>query len=282
MPAVEFDLEADDAALKLDALLFWPFDSEARANFLVTAAAQAMQNAQDEVPSRVARMLPDIATKVAAATGFPIETIEAILDCEIAKRIAAVVPPIHAEISKSLFLPYGGYGRIANAPAMSAILKDVENNGGNFGRACGELLIYIVTLHKHYPDIPASLNRATFVMAERAKSEGHPIPAERYRKTMWGHWGGVAPLWAARLFCFSAAKAQGAGFVNLNDIVAASLWLADFAVKFKPTGAKAPLLSEHKVIRLKCNLEPIEPEIPLFTDEQLAWARDYKAPMPQV
>ena len=68
--------------------------------------------------------------------------------------------------------------------------------------------------------------------------------------------------------------------MSLNDMVSASLWLADFAVTFKPTGAKAPLLSEDKVIRLKCNLDPVEPEIPPLTDEQLAWARDYRAPMP--
>lgn len=282
MPAVEIDLEADDAVLKLDALLLFPFDPGARANYLVTAAALAMQNIQDEVPLRAARMLPDIATRVAAASGFSVKDALAIVEAPASGRVADTVSTVQADIYKRQFVPSGGYGRIAEAGGKDAILKSAMNNGGNFGRACGELLVYIVALHKHHPNIrTASINRARLIMEKDAKKYGRSIPAERYRKTMWTPWGGVAPLWAARIFCLSAARAHGAPSVPLNDIVASSLWLADFAVTFKPTGAKVPLLSEDKVIRLKCNLEAVEPEIPPLTDEQLAWARnDYKAPMP--
>ena len=63
-------------------------------------------------------------------------------------------------------------------------------------------------------------------------------------------------------------------------MISASLWLADFAVQFKPTGAREPLLSEDEVIRLNCKLDAVKPEIPPLTDEELTWARAYRAPIP--
>jgi hypothetical protein len=279
MPAVEIDLEADDASLKFDAILLWPFDPVARANFLVTVAAQVMQNAQDEVPRRIAGMLPNIAARLATATGSSVEDAQAIVKALASERVPDAVSTIHAEITKHLFLPSGGYGRVAEAGGKDAIFKSAMDNGANFGRACGELLVYIVAINKHHPHIKtASINRTLYIMAENSRKHRQPIPAVRHRKTMWKPWGGVAPLWAARMFCASAAKARGARSIPLNDLVGASLWLADFAVTFKPIGAKAPLLSEDKVIRLKCNLEAVEPEIPPLTDEQLKWATDYLAP----
>jgi hypothetical protein len=103
---------------------------------------------------------------------------------------------------------------------------------------------------------------------------------------MWTRWGGVSPLWAAFAFC-DAAKARGAHHPAYyydpefrQEMISTSLWLADFAVQFKPIGARAPLLSENKVIRLNCNLHAVEPEIPPLTEEELTWARDYRAPIP--
>ena len=93
---------------------------------------------------------------------------------------------------------------------------------------------------------------------------------------MWTVWGGVAPLWAAWAFCTGTALERGATCISVGDIISASLWLANFAVRFKPKGGNKPLLPEERVIRINPNLEAMEPQIPPLTDEQVAWARAYQ------
>ena len=276
MPAVEIDLESPYAGWPLMAVMHWPDDPLARDNFLATFAAAAMQNIQDKLPKDgMLLMLPDIATQGAVAKA------EASLI-----SVEAAFSTITGEINRRLFRPSGGYGRVAAAGGREAILKEAEQQGWTFGGSCGVVLTYIVRLATHHPDITASVNRATHILVKRAKKEGRRIPAERNRKTMWTRWGGVSPLWAVFAFC-DAAKGRGAHYPAYcyvpefrHEMISVSLWLADFAVQFKPIGARAPLLSENKAIRLNCKLHALKPEIPPLTDEELAWARAYRAPMP--
>ena len=286
MPVVRIDLESRFAGWQVMAIMHWPNDQLARNNFLVTVAAEAMQHVQDELPRRVDRMLPDIAARVAATSGFPIEIARVLVAAQASPALVeAAVSTITVEIDSGLFRPSGGYGRVAAADGREAIEKAAEGQRA-FGGACGILLTYIVRLVEHHPDIPASLNRAIHIWVNRAKKEGRTIPAERSRKTMWTRWGGVSPLWAAGAFCYAAATARGAPHLTYHDpdfrreMISVSLWLADFAVRFKAAGARTPLLSENKVVRVDCKLDVLRPEIPPLTDEELTWARGYRAPIP--
>jgi hypothetical protein len=286
VPVVQIDLESRFAGWQVKAIMHWPNDQLARNNFLVTVAAGAMQHVQDELPRRVDRMLPDIASRVAATSGLPIGIARALVAAQASPALVeAAVWTITVEIDWELFRPSGGYGRVAAAEGMEAIQKATKGQG-TFGAACGMLLTYIVRLATHHPDIPASLNRAIYIWVNCAKKDGRRIPAERDRKTMWTRWGGVSPLWAAGAFCYAAAKAPGSPHLTYHDpdfrreMISVSLWLADFAVRFKAIGARTPLLSEDEVVRVDCNLDAVRPEIPPLTDEELTWARSYRAPIP--
>ena len=187
MPAVEIDLELPFAGWQVMAVMHWPLDHQlARNNFLVTVAADAMQHIQDKLPGRVDRMLPDIAARVAAMSGVPIDTALAMVEAQASQTsVDGAVAAIIAEIDGGLFRPSGGYGRVAAAAGIDAIAKEADGTGRTFGAACGVILTYVVRLATHHRDIPASINRATHILVNRAREEGRKIPAEVTRKTMW-------------------------------------------------------------------------------------------------
>jgi len=286
MPVIDFDHQSRFAGWYLFAIMHWPLDQIARDNFTVTVAAQLMQKAEDGIPRYAERQQQDLGVQVAAATGFPVEKVRAELASKTKPRVAAAISSVLGEIENNLFRPSGGFGRVAAAGGTDAIEKSARTEGRIYGAACGGNLTDNVRLATHHQDITASINRATYIMVERAKKHGRTSPAERARKTMWTTWGGIAPLWAAVALHETVMRARGARQSSWHDpafrqeMISISLWLADFVVKFKPVGAKEPLLSENKVIRLNCGLEAVEPEIPPLTDEELAWARAYKAPQP--
>jgi hypothetical protein len=239
MPHERIDLQAKNAAVQLLAIMIWPADLEARANYRVKAAAW---------------------------------TIAQISDGRVAKKIAG---RRKAEIERNYFGPAGGWGRVTAAPSMDAIIQDALATGGKYGRACGEILFNIVTLCQQHPEVRASKNLATDIMVRRAKHEGRAIPDEPHRKTMWKEWGPVAPLWAAYLVCKLVAVEGGISWLSperLPLIVRTSHWFADFAVGFMASGARVPLLSENAVVRVNPGTEPIKPELPPFSVQQLAWA----------
>jgi hypothetical protein len=273
MPAFEIDRGAKDAPLQLFAIMCWPHDVMARQSFLATAAAQAMQHAEDLLP-RVAEEVSEFLIRQVQAVGLPIDP--AVIKAQALKLGAAAVSNVLAEISNDLFRPSGGFGRVAAASGVDAITKSAMDNGGRFGHACGEILSYIVRLRKHHPDVEPSINRATYILVRTARKEGRNIPPERLRATMWTKWGGVAPLWGAYALCTWAALARGIDSIFFDDIISGSLWLAEFAVGFKPKGSRDVLLPETKVIRIRCQLEAVEPEISPLTHEQVAWAKAYK------
>jgi hypothetical protein len=91
--------------------MYWPDDQLARDYFLVTVAADAMQDVQDTFPQSVEGMLPVIAAQVAAMSGVPIETARAIVKARASQATEALT----SEIDRGVFRPSGGYGRVAPA-----------------------------------------------------------------------------------------------------------------------------------------------------------------------
>jgi hypothetical protein len=247
MPHVWIDLEAKDLAEKLLARMVHPADPDARADYLVTVGAIGKQAVKNLAPQ------------------YGAEAAEAV-----------------AEIEELYLQPNGGDGRLAHARGVDLIRQDAMDAGGKYGIACGEVLFNIATLDRHHPDLRASKNLAMHIMVCRAKHEGREIPAERDRKTMWEKWGPVAPLWAAYIVCRAAAGRRGIpwSFPQWTTlIVSTSLSFADFAVGFKASGAEDYLLSESEdvVVRVNPDMEPTDPELWPFSDQELGWARTYKA-----
>jgi hypothetical protein len=246
MPHVWIDLEAKDLAERLIAHMVHPADPDARADYLVTVGAIGKQAAKNLTPQ------------------YGAETVAA---------------PI-AETEELYLQPNGGDGRLAHARGVDLIRQDAMDAGGKYGIACGEILFNIATLCRHHPEFRVSKNLATHIMVCRAKHEGRDIPAERDRKTMWEKWGPVAPLWAAYIVCRAAAGRRGIpwSFPNrVRLIISTSLCLANFAVGFKASGAEDHLLSEDVVVWVNPDMEPTEPELWPFSDQELGWARTYKA-----
>jgi hypothetical protein len=275
------DLEANDAALQLLAIMCWPRNPKAREHFLVKAALQnmdAVENRITEAAHQVLRrtlelQLPQLPNGTSESVA---EALAEDLASKTARQASEVVRGINTEIDALYLRPYGGKGRLVSAPAMESILQAAMAEGGKYGTACGEILFNIVTLHKHHPDLRASKRRAMYIMVRCARDEGRDIPADRDRKTMWETWGPVAPLWAARIVCRSAAREQGVSRFGSMPFISCSLWFADFAVKFEARGAKESLLSEDKVIRVNPELDPVEPNLPPFDGKRLIYAHAYK------
>ena len=274
MPAFNIDLGAKDAPLQLDAIMCWSHDAIARQNYLVTVAAQVMQDAEDLLP-RAAEEAVEILMRQAHAAGVTIDP--ARLKAQALVRGVAAVSNVQAEINNDIFRPSGGFGRVAAAGGLDAILHEAEATaGGKYGRACGEILGYIVMMDRHHrPELRPSVRRATHIMVERAKFENRSIPDDHDRKEMWGEWGGAAPLWAARTL---AAPRPGIHHVPVKRIIQYAHWLANFAVDFRPerspTGWR--LLTEAEVIRINPELPPLKPPIPPLPAQLLSWARSYK------
>ena len=156
------------------AVMHWPDDQLARNNFLVTVAADAMQHIQDKLPGRVDRMLPDIAARVAAMSGVPIDTALAMVEAQASQTsVDGAVAAIIAEIDGGLFRPSGGYGRVAAAAGIDAIAKEADGTGRTFGAACGVILTYVVRLATHHRDIPAS-HQSRYAHLGQPCQEGGP------------------------------------------------------------------------------------------------------------
>jgi hypothetical protein len=69
-------LEVKDAPLQLQAIMHWPHDERARKHFFVTAAAKAMQTAEDVIPGvadefvdgECALQRPQVATRLSGSS----------------------------------------------------------------------------------------------------------------------------------------------------------------------------------------------------------------------
>jgi hypothetical protein len=276
----QIDLDAADADWQLHAIKIWPDDFEARDNFIVKAAALSKVTVEVRTPQLAARelerhlqtvlpMLPDEVRLPYA---------EALAE-KVARQVNEIRAGIITEIDRDYFRPHGGLGREVYAPGLDAIRHEAEATaGGKYGRACGEILGYIVMMRwHHHPELRPSVRLATHIMVERAKFEGRSIPDDHDRKKLWrkGGWGGVAPLWAARTL---AAPTPGIHRVPVKLIIQYAHWLADFAVKFRPCNSALSwrLLDEASIVRVNPELPPLEPPIPPLPDQLLGWARSYE------
>lgn len=270
MPVFEIDLEAKDAALQLLAIMDWPHDETKRKHFLVTAAAQSMQKVEDDIPSAADEFV-DVLMREAQAAGLSIDPVA--LKAKAREHVAAAISSVQAEITNDLFRPSGGFGGVAAAGGSDAILTSAMDNGGKFGRACGELLAYIVMMDKHHPDLRPSIRLATHIMIEDAKNV-RDIPADRDRREMWQTWGCVAHLWAA-VALVKLATGPGVHRVPLKQVISNARWLADFAVSFRPIRAQTTLLQEDEIVRVNPDLPSVEPDIPPLRKKWLHVARNY-------
>jgi hypothetical protein len=287
----QIDLEAKDAAPQLEAIMLWPYDREARANYRAVVDARNMttveSNAAQSVTRARERVLQDIRALQNVLLPLLPDDAEGALTEAMAEAMAWGANEIgsrgKAEIERN-FLTNGGLGRLVEAPSRDAILHEAEARaGGKYGRACGEILGYIVMMDQHHKDLSPSIRLATRIMVEHAKFENRRIPDDYDRKKMWRKrgWGGVAPLWAAMLFWRAATRARGVHWTlgdHVADVVASSHWLADFAVGFrlKLNRSHTPLLTEAEVIRINPKLPPLKPPIPPLPAQLLGWARSYK------
>jgi hypothetical protein len=149
--------------------------------------------------------------------------------------------------------------------------------------------VYILQLKEHHPNLVGksgqfvrpSLNVALEIFAQRTKEGNSDLPPKAMWKRMWREWGPIAPLWAAVELYERAAAARGAPLLSLHDIkwrrqiVASSLWIADFTEEFRPLGGTAPLLPKNSVIRPHYGTKAKKPVIPPLTDELQRYAQAY-------
>jgi hypothetical protein len=288
--SLEIDLGSPFGGFYLLSIMFWPFDLSKRREFLVTVAAHLLHRVESCFGD-LEEKLRKFSAQIAELTGASVQQIRAELETKSWKLVPVVRSVFFEEIDQRLFRPSGGFAGVADAIGTAAIMQSGRVEGRKFGEACGEVLVYILGLHEHHRELVGksgrratpSLSRGIHIMENCARDEGRTLPAEHDWKTMWPRWGGIAPLWAAAALCETAAKSRGARTPSYQDIefrqqiVAASLWIADFAVKFRPVGATSTLLQEERVIRLQCGLDAIKPEIPPLSDKLLAYACELRA-----
>jgi hypothetical protein len=183
-----------------------------------------------------------------------------------------------------LIIPNGGFASIAAAPGIDRIETEVSSAINGDACAAGLLLIAIAVLHKHHPEMSASLNRAVFILSSR-KVMGDRARTERSLIGAWKKWRAVAPLWAGVIVASGGWSQQQIMGMLLSDeelrqAIAVAKWFASFGTRHKPDRAARPIIPNHEVMEFPADLEEEEPNLLPLKGAWLDEARSYRAPVP--
>jgi hypothetical protein len=180
----ESDLKSPFGGFYLLSTMLWPFNPEKRREFLVTVAALMFDKVKTKF-GHLEQNLREFAAKIATLTGSSAEEVQVELSTGAWALISATRGTFIKEINQLLFEPSGGFSGVANAIGTDAIMKIGRDDGRRYGAACGELLVYVITLREHHPKLKGrsgrvirpSLNVAIHIMRQSAEREGRNMPA---------------------------------------------------------------------------------------------------------
>jgi hypothetical protein len=190
----------------------------------------------------------------------------------------------------------GGNLRVAYAPGVGELEREMERAARGGASAAGYVLLLMARLDTFHPEMTPSLNRAVRVIEAARKH----VPGLKWRtdskvKEDWKKWKAVAPLWAAWLvFNFIAsAPAPTTGvppspeelIITFNTpsvrsrFVAWARWFRRFALDHVASPGQPPAMSEAQAVLIVPEDPILHPPLTPLSDWELDAARSYKAPM---
>jgi hypothetical protein len=191
------------------------------------------------------------------------------------------------KLRAEVFNPAGHYTEVAAAPGWDRLLSELQRTSEQGGFFAGQLLLVIVRLDLHHPNLPASLNRAIAVLTAVADRGAGTIPSNL--KKVWRQWRHLAPLWAAYIVENQHAQtnlsAPGAAELEtvhdpgrLRRILSSAKWFGSFAASFSADRARGPLIPSGDVLQIISDVDEMKPDLEPLAAEHLDAAARYRAP----